>query len=108
MLQRALNLKEKEIFESLKGVIDPELMVNIVDLGLVYDVRLDFENKKINITMTLTSPGCPLGDVIMEDAKQIAKSSAYADFEVEVNLVWEPAWTLDSISEKGKNILGRN
>ena len=108
MLQRALNLKEKEIFESLKGVIDPELMVNIVDLGLVYDIRLDFENKKMNITMTLTSPGCPLGDVIMEDVKQVAKSSAYAEFEVEVNLVWEPAWTLDSISEKGKNILGRN
>jgi len=107
MLQRTLNTKEQEIFESLKAVIDPELMVNIVDLGLVYDVRLDFENKKINISMTLTSPGCPLGEVIMEDVKQVTKS-INADFEVEVNLIWEPAWTLDSISEKGKNILGRN
>lgn len=101
-----MNTKETEIYNLIKGVIDPELMVNIIDLGLVYDVRLDDSNQQISIDLTLTSPGCPLGDVIIEDVRQLV-SKNYEDFEVAVNLVWEPMWTLDRLTEAGKEALGR-
>lgn len=97
---------EEEIFNLLKGVIDPELMVNIIDLGLVYGVRVDENSATIEIDITLTSPGCPLGDVIMEDVEQIVKNT-YSEFKVKVNLVWEPTWTLDRLTQEGKEALGR-
>lgn len=102
-----MNTEEQKIFTLLKGVIDPELMVNIIDLGLVYDVKLDEEKKEINVNLTLTSPGCPLGDVITQDAQQVIQSNN-PDFKVSINLVWEPPWTLENLTEKGKEALGRN
>ncbi len=102
-----MNTEEQKIFTLLKGVIDPELMVNIIDLGLVYDVKLEEEKKEINVNLTLTSPGCPLGDVITQDAQQVIQSNN-PDFKVSINLVWEPPWTLENLTEKGKEALGRN
>jgi len=101
-----MNTEEEKVIALLKGVIDPELMINIIDLGLIYDVRLDDAEKKIGIDLTLTSPGCPLGDAIMEDAKQVI-IAGYPDFEVEVNLVWEPMWTIENLTAAGKEALGR-
>lgn len=105
-MNRELTVQEEEIFNLLKGVIDPELMVNIIDLGLVYDVRIDEKSVVIEVDMTLTSPGCPLGEVIMEDVDQVVKNN-FNDYSVKVNLLWEPMWTLDRLTQEGKEALGR-
>lgn len=73
-MNKILTPKEEELLKALKDVIDPELMVNIVDLGLVYDLTIDEEKKTVNIDLTLTSPGCPLGDMITEDTRQMTDS----------------------------------
>ncbi|MEO8761980.1 MAG: metal-sulfur cluster assembly factor [Bacteroidia bacterium] len=97
--------QEETIFLLLRGVIDPELMINIIDLGLVYKVEYNETDKKITIEMTLTSPGCPMGDTITNSAKNILKKD-YPDFAVEINLVWEPAWGTDKLTPLGKLALG--
>ncbi len=99
--------EKEKIFSLLKGVIDPELMVNIIDLGLVYNVLYDDEQKKIIVEMTLTSPSCPLGEVIINDAEGILKIH-YQNFTVNIILVWEPAWTPDCLTQQGKIALGKN
>lgn len=89
---------------ALMQVIDPELSVNIVDLGLVYDV--DFSDAgKVMVTMTLSTPHCPLGDAIQSGVMNVLKNS-FPDREIEINLVWEPEWNYDRISEAGKAQLG--
>lgn len=99
-----MNSEEATVFELLKGVIDPELMVNIIDLGLIYDVKII--KSKIDIDLTLTSAGCPMGEMIIEDVKQLVESN-YPSFEVNVNLVWSPVWTLACLTENGKTALGQ-
>ena len=89
--------------ESLKGVIDPELGLNIVDLGLVYDVEV--EDRKALVTMTLTSPGCPAGGMIMSGAQQAAAGVDGID-EAEVKLVWKPFWTPERIDPEVRAALG--
>ncbi len=100
-------MPEKDQIEALlKRVIDPELAVNIVDLGLVYGIRLDEQAERIALDMTLTSAGCPLGDVIIEEAYHLLQSH-FPDFGVDINLVWEPAWSLDRLTAEGRAALGR-
>jgi metal-sulfur cluster biosynthetic enzyme len=101
-----MNTEEKKIFELLKGVVDPELMVNIIDLGLIYGVTYNERGHKIDIDLTLTSPGCPMGGLIIEDAQQLIESS-YHNFEVNINLVWEPVWSVENLTEAGKEALGQ-
>ncbi|MFC7330470.1 metal-sulfur cluster assembly factor [Marinactinospora rubrisoli] len=90
----------EEIEEALKDVIDPELGVNVVDLGLLYGCSIDTD--VITLDMTLTSAACPLTDVIEDQA-----SSALAEFEreVRVNWVWMPPWGPDKITEDGRDQL---
>ena len=90
----------EEIAEALKDVIDPELGVNIVDLGLVYGVNHD--DKSITLDMTLTSAACPLTDVIEDQA-----NSALDEFEreVKINWVWMPPWGPDKITDDGRDQL---
>ncbi len=104
---RDLNLQEQEIFNALKEVFDPELMVNIVDLGLVYDAKLNEAEESIEIDLTLTSPGCPLGDVIIGDVYQLL-SVKFPNHQSTVNLVWEPVWTPERLTVEGRKALGRN
>lgn len=94
---------EDKIFELLKTVIDPEVNVNVVDLGLIYDLKIDGNN--IEVVMTLSTPGCPLGDTIMENIHQVIIANI-PDVKVDVQLVWEPTWTPDLISLDGKAALG--
>lgn len=101
-----MNTEEKTIFELLKEVVDPELMVNIIDLGLIYGVTYNEPEHKIDIDLTLTSPGCPMGSLIIEDAQQLIESS-YPNFEVKINLVWEPQWSIENLTEAGKEALGQ-
>ena len=89
---------------ALENVIDPELGVDIVNLGLVYDVDLTEEGTAI-VTMTLTSMGCPLGPVIVDQVKT-ALSDLPEVKETEINIVWQPAWSKDMMKKKKKMALG--
>ncbi len=95
---------KKHIFELLKSVMDPEIELNIVDLGLIYNLEVE-DNKKVNIEMTLSTPACPLGDAIVINVKETIKQH-YPDYEVNVNLVFDPPWNPSLISEEGKAKLG--
>lgn len=91
-----------QVEEGLKDVIDPELGVNIVDLGLVYDLAWDDENDALIISMTLTSAGCPLTDVIEEQAIQAVDGLLTG---LTINWVWMPPWGPDKITESGRDQL---
>ncbi|GAB7388146.1 iron-sulfur cluster assembly protein [Bacillaceae bacterium] len=93
-----MELKEK-ILKALKDVYDPELGINVVDLGLIYEITAD-EDKQVRIKMTLTTPGCPLHDSISSAVKHVVKTRCGIE-NVHVDLVWEPAWTPERISEEG-------
>ncbi len=97
------------VWDQLKKVFDPEIPVNIVDLGLVYSMDIikldDDEGYKVDIAMTLTAPGCGMGPAIAEDAKSKVLLVPGVSL-AEVRLVWEPAWTQSMISEEGKMVLG--
>ena len=88
--------------EALKDVVDPELGVNIVDLGLVYDLSWDDEADALIISMTLTSAGCPLTDVIEEQTAE-ALDGIYDAFRI--NWVWMPPWGPERITEDGRDMM---
>ena len=89
--------------KALRQVKDPEIGLNIIDLGLVYDVEV--EDGEVHIKMTLTSQGCPVGPQIMGDADQAARMLDGVT-GVEVELVWEPFWTPEKIDPKVRSFLG--
>ncbi|MCH7683949.1 MAG: metal-sulfur cluster assembly factor [Gemmatimonadetes bacterium] len=89
--------------KALRQVKDPEIGINIIDLGLVYDVEV--EDGEVHIKMTLTSPGCPVGPQIMGDADQAARMLDGVT-GVEVELVWEPFWTPEKIDPKVRAFMG--
>ena len=90
--------------KALRAVKDPELNLNIIDIGLVYDVEVS-DAGEVRVRMTLTSPGCPAGTEIIDDVKKVA-----ADLEgvkgVEVELVWEPYWTPEKMDPRVRAFLG--
>jgi len=91
----------EDIEEAMRDVVDPELMVNVVDLGLVYGIHVDEENNA-TIDMTLTSPTCPLTDRLEYDT-QVALAPLVNS--VTINWVWLPPWTLDNITDDGREQL---
>lgn len=99
---------ETAVWESLKTCFDPEIPVNIVDLGLIYDLAIEKTasgGHAIEVKMTLTAPGCGMGPVIAEDARQ--KIAALPTVEqAKVHIVWDPQWTPQMISENGRKVLG--
>ncbi|MEK9197539.1 metal-sulfur cluster assembly factor [Ureibacillus sp. 179-F W5.1 NHS] len=95
---------KESILGALENVIDPELGIDIVNLGLVYEVDLN-EEGVAKITMTLTSMGCPLGPVIVDQIKT-ALSDLPEVKDVDVNIVWQPAWSKDNMSRYAKMALG--
>lgn len=103
-LKEQVALVEK-IRNNLKRVLDPELGVNVVDLGLIYDVSL-LEERVAAITMTLTTPGCPLHDSIVGGVRHCIEEMDEID-KADVQLVWEPAWTPERMTEDGRAALGR-
>ena len=97
-------LTEGDVIEALRDVYDPEIPVNVVDLGLVYDVRVD-DGNKVRVQMTLTAPGCGMGPYIAQQAEwRLAEINGVEDVEVEI--VFDPPWTPDRITEDGKKLLG--
>lgn len=96
---------EERIVEALRTVFDPEIPVNIFDLGLVYKIDYHEEDGTLDVDMTLTAPGCPLADYIVEDVRQKLEVIDGVT-SVNVNLVFEPEWTQDMMSEEAKADLG--
>jgi FeS assembly SUF system protein len=92
------------IIERLKDVFDPEIPVNIYDLGLIYNVDID-DNNKASIIMTLTAPGCPVADILVEDVRQAALA-VESITEADVELTFEPPWEKSMMSEEARLELG--
>lgn len=90
---------QDEILEELQSVHDPEIPVNIVDLGLIYEMEID--DGDVDIEMTLTSMGCPTADSIMREVKLTAEQVDEVE-NAEVELVWQPPWTPEKVSEEGR------
>jgi metal-sulfur cluster biosynthetic enzyme len=101
MAGRELTAEQEDLLEALRDVVDPELGVNVVDLGLIYGVDLD-SDKLATIDMTLTSAACPLTDVI-EDQTRVALEGLVSDFRI--NWVWLPPWGPEKITEDGREQL---
>src|SRR5690606_35275081 len=100
----AVAFTKDDVIEGLKNVYDPEIGINIVDLGLVYDTEIA-DNGDVLVTMTLTSLGCPLGPVIMQEVNNALKDLPGIG-ETDVKLVWSPPWSPENMSEEAKDELG--
>jgi metal-sulfur cluster biosynthetic enzyme len=98
---------KKEIMEKLSAVIDPEIGIDIVNLGLVYGVDVDLKQKRATVKMTMTTPACPLMGVILMDVEQALEKVESVE-TVTVELIWDPPWTQERMSEKAKRMLGVN
>jgi len=94
----------KQVLEALKEVTDPEVGINVVDLGLIYGIRID-ENNNVTITMTMTTPMCPVTSIILADA-QLRLERIPGIGKVNIELVWEPAWSAEMISSEYRAQLG--
>jgi len=106
MIMSETNLLQMEssIVETLKTVYDPEIPVNVYDLGLIYDIDVN-EKNDVTITMTLTAPNCPMADDVMRDVTEKIKTVKGIN-EVHVNLVFDPPWHKDLMSEEAMLQLG--
>lgn len=91
------------VLDALSHVWDPELGLDIVNLGLVYDVRI--EERSVTIDMTLTTPGCPVSESLPREA-EAAAASALDGYDVAVNVVWDPPWTPERLSPEAMDSLG--
>jgi probable FeS assembly SUF system protein SufT len=99
---------EQAVWDALKTCFDPEIPVNIVDLGLIYDLAIEQTpsgGRAIDVKMTLTAPGCGMGPVIAEDARQKIATLPTVE-QAKVHIVWDPQWTPQMISETGRKALG--
>ncbi|MGD2215799.1 MAG: metal-sulfur cluster assembly factor [Gemmatimonadales bacterium] len=94
---------EEQVREALKQIEDPEVGLNIVDLGLVYDIAV--EGTSVLVRMTLTSPGCPVGPQILNGSRMVVQELEGVE-QAEVQLVWEPFWSPDRINPEYRSILG--
>ncbi len=92
------------VLNILHNVIDPEVGMNIVDLGLIYGVEIS--GNKLRVDLTMTTPACPMGDMIMDDARRALTGLAPAGAEIDINLVWDPPWSPDKMSENARDHFG--
>lgn len=95
---------EEDVLSVLRSVIDPEVGMNIVELGLVYNV--DITDRKLQVDITMTTPACPMIEMILEDAHATLKALAPKDAEIELNLVWEPPWSPDMMTGYARQHFG--
>jgi metal-sulfur cluster biosynthetic enzyme len=100
----AADMTEERIREALRNVVDPEVGVNIVDLGLVYGIRITPDG--VDVDLTMTSPACPMGDLVIDDAREALRRIVSGPCEIRVNLVWDPPWDSSRMSERAKRTLG--
>ena len=100
-----MKLTIKAIKEKLNEVLDPEIGISIVDLGLIYGVEIS-ELEKVTITMTLTTPGCPLIGLIEEDIRLKIQQLGIKKNNIEIKVTFDPPWSMDKMTKKGKKQLG--
>ena len=100
------NLKCDQAMEALNYVIDPEIGLNVVDLGLIYQIDFDDSSSQIFCRMTLTTQFCPMGESISTGVKN-ALSEKFSNHSVAVEIVFEPHWSAEMISDKGRDFLNR-
>jgi len=98
-------ISEDQVHEALASVFDPEIPVNIADLGLIYDVQIDEASGDVAVQMTLTAPGCGMGDVLVADVKRRVGQVPFVT-GVSVDLVFDPPWSRDMMSEEAQLELG--
>ena len=104
MADAPVKVEQRQIVEALREVYDPEIPVNVYDLGLIYDISIDDANK-VFVQMTLTAPGCGMGPYIASNAEwRIAEVEGVEDVEVE--MVTDPPWTPEMVTPEGKKLLG--
>jgi metal-sulfur cluster biosynthetic enzyme len=101
----ATNLDEPKILEALRGVIDPELGCNLVDLGLIYGVKID--DGIVRVTMTVTTPGCPMHDSLREGVRNVLLNLDGVS-DAEVDLVFDPPWHPSMMTDAGRALTGTN
>jgi len=99
-------LTEEDVRTALRSVIDPEVGMNIVDLGLVYGVETS--SGKLHVDLTMTTPACPMGEMILDDAQQALAALVPPGVEIDLNLVWDPPWSPDRMSEHAREHFGWN
>src|SRR5574342_1225915 len=98
-----ITVTTQQILDSLKQCMDPEIPINVVDMGLIYGVEVD-ANNKVDIRMTMTTRGCPLHDTLVSDVKRYVNKVPGVN-SVNVEIVWEPEWTPEKMSEAGKKLI---
>lgn len=104
-----LTEKEKEeikqkVIEALKETYDPEIPVNVYDLGLIYKIEVD-DKGNVEIDMTLTAPGCPIAGMVVAMVEANVQEKLGSEHEVKVNLVWDPPWTPKRVTPEGRKLL---
>ena len=99
-------MDEQTVLEVLRGVLDPEVGINIVDLGLVYKVDIHAAEGTVHLTLTMTSPACPLGEQIAREAVQLVEARVPGAKRATAELVWEPFWTPARMSGEARRTLG--
>ena len=98
--------KSGQAIDSLRSVMDPEIGLNVVDLGLIYQIDFDTTGKNIYCSMTLTTQFCPMGESISGGVTN-ALEQTFPDFEIEVKVIFDPPWNLQMITDKGREILNQ-
>ena len=98
------NVNAEALREALRDVLDPEIGMNIVDLGLIYGVAV--EPAQVKVEMTMTSPACPMGDMLLDEVEAALKRVLPKGWEFEIELVWEPPWSPALMSETARQQLG--
>ncbi len=99
-----INITEEQVIDALKTVFDPDIPVNVYDLGLIYGIEIG-DNNGVKITMTLTNPNCPVADDLIKQVKEAAEGVADVN-KAEVTLVFDPPWTKDNMSDAAMLELG--
>ena len=97
------SITQEQVMDSLKQCMDPEVPINIVDLGLIYGVKIT-EDNKVNVKLTMTTRGCPLHETLVSDVKRYVNKVSGVN-NVNVEIVWDPPWTPDKMSEEAKKKL---
>ncbi len=95
---------KKKVIEALRKTYDPEIPVNVYDLGLVYDIRVG-DDKTVEIDMTMTAPGCPVASMVVMMTEAMVQEALGDDYKVKVNLVWDPPWSPDRVTPEGREQL---
>jgi len=101
-----MTIDKEEIIANLREVYDPEISINVYDLGLIYDISIDEKESSVNITATLTSAFCPFADQITEDMQKAGYTKNGNVLSVNVDITFDPPFTMDSVSDEAKLMMG--